>query len=205
MKKVDLHRYLNYAAAIALGSLVTSWWGWRGTNRRQVEMVTLQPSVSLKTDSVEKQESELNSNMIHQQDDYLNGREMQTVWMIWPTSLFDAIRCVETGGCEDPSQALGDNGLSLGPYQISEAYWTDALEKHPEIGGSYSNVCQRRYAEWVMMAYWDRYSPDDDFETLARIHNGGPNGHRKSATDGYWNKVNRELLVASDSSPSHSY
>jgi hypothetical protein len=170
---------------------------WKDHYRKQVQMPTLQPSVSLKTDSVGKQESELNSSMIHQQEDYMNGQE-EAMWMICPTSLFDAIRCVETGGCEDPSKALGDNGLSLGPYQISTAYWQDAQE-HEDIGGRYEDVCNEKYAEKIMMNYWDRYAPDDSFETLARIHNGGPNGHRKSSTFGYWNKINRELHLARSS------
>jgi hypothetical protein len=32
-----------------------------------------------------------------------------------------------------------------------------------------------------------------DFETLARIHNGGPRGHKNPATVGYWNKVRKNL------------
>lgn len=32
--------------------------------------------------------------------------------------LFDAIRKTETGGESNPSNAIGDNGRSLGPYQI---------------------------------------------------------------------------------------
>jgi hypothetical protein len=31
------------------------------------------------------------------------------------------------------------------------------------------------------------------YEDIARIHNGGPSGHKKSATDGYWLKVKKEL------------
>lgn len=114
------------------------------------------------------------------------------MWMMEPKYLFEAIRMVETGGEFDPANAVGDNGLSLGPYQISEAYWIDAVEHCPEIGGSYNNVRDARYAERIMMAYWDRYAPDETWETLARIHNGGPQGLRAS-TDRYWRKVSKEL------------
>jgi len=30
---------------------------------------------------------------------------------------------------------------------------------------------------------------------MARIHNGGPTGHRKRATVGYWTKIRRVLGV----------
>ena len=35
------------------------------------------------------------------------------------------------------------------------------------------------------------HSPTD--EDIARIHNGGPNGYRRSSTVGYWNKVRAHL------------
>lgn len=111
------------------------------------------------------------------------------MWMLNPRFLFDAIRIVETGGHPDPANATGDGGLSLGPYQITEAYWTDAVQHRPEIGGRYDDVRDAAYAERIMMAYWDRYAPDDHSETLARIHNGGPHGHRRAATDEYWRRV----------------
>jgi len=31
------------------------------------------------------------------------------------------------------------------------------------------------------------------FEDIARIHNGGPNGHRKEITKRYWEKVKKIL------------
>jgi len=31
-------------------------------------------------------------------------------------------------------------------------------------------------------------------EDIARIHNGGPNGYKKTATDQYWVKVRAEIL-----------
>jgi hypothetical protein len=110
-------------------------------------------------------------------------------------SLFDAIRQVETGGHADPANAIGDDGASLGPYQISRAYWTDA-----DVEGRYEHVKVARYAERVMIAYWSRYCYDalidDDFETLARVHNGGPAGARKDATIDYWRRVSE--IIAGD-------
>lgn len=103
--------------------------------------------------------------------------------------LFEAIREVETG--DDPS-SVGDGGRSLGPYQIQWAYWKDS-----GVEGSYPMVRNRAYAERVMIGYWKRYCPqalaDGDYQTLARVHNGGHSGARKASTLKYWRKVVREL------------
>lgn len=107
-------------------------------------------------------------------------------------SLFDAIRQVETGGHSDPANARGDGGRSLGPYQITLAYWKDS-----SVAGRYEMVRDRAYAERVMKAYWQRYCPSaldrGDWRTLAQVHNGGPNGPRVSKATAYWAKVRRAL------------
>ena len=90
-------------------------------------------------------------------------------------NIFNAIRAVETGGESDPTEAVGDSGRSFGPYQISKKYWLDA-------GAicEWDDVKKAAEAEKVMLAYWKRYCPralkKGDAATLARIHNGGPNG-----------------------------
>lgn len=38
-----------------------------------------------------------------------------------------------------------------------------------------------------------KYCPEQDFEKMARIWNGGPRGHTKDYTITYWNKVKNEL------------
>ena len=38
-----------------------------------------------------------------------------------------------------------------------------------------------------------KYCPEQDFEKMARIWNGGPRGHTKECTIAYWNKVKNEL------------
>jgi hypothetical protein len=107
----------------------------------------------------------------------------------------DALRRVETGGLPAAGiGAFGDNGASIGPYQIQRGYWTDSRQK----AGRYED-CLRdaRYSEQVMRGYWARYCPDalasEDWETLARVHNGGPRGAKKKATEAYWAKVKREM------------
>jgi len=106
--------------------------------------------------------------------------------------LLDAIRQVESGG--RTGEIIGDGGRSLGPYQIQRPYWQDS-----NVPGRYGDVRNVEYAERVMIAYWQRYCPTAlarrDYQTLARIHNGGPQGHRKAATLKYWKKVEKALAA----------
>jgi len=87
----------------------------------------------------------------------------------------------------------------LGCYQIRECFWIDALEHDPSIGGEYEDVIDREYAEKCIHAYWDRYATEKRLgrpvtdEDRARMHNGGPNGHKKTSTIKYWNKIQNEL------------
>ena len=105
-----------------------------------------------------------------------------------PESFFRALHLVETSGRQGP--ILGDNGRSLGPLQISRAYFTDS-----RVAGTYEQVADLPFARRVVSAYLQRYAPKawaaGDVETLARIHNGGPRGDRKQATINYGKKVLR--------------
>lgn len=114
-----------------------------------------------------------------------------------PRPILDAIRQVETGGCADPANAVGDGGKAIGPYQIWATYWADAVEHDPSLvanGETHQSVRNAAYAERVILAYWSRYAPSWDAQTLSRIHNGGPKGHRRKATLGYWGKVQAALM-----------
>jgi hypothetical protein len=106
--------------------------------------------------------------------------------------LLDAICFVETGGHPNPSEAIGDAGRSLGPYQISEDYWIDGME-FGRIGGRYEDVKDKEYAERIICAYWDRYCYGGSWETRARCHNGGPLGSLKNSTKKFWKLVSAEL------------
>lgn len=109
--------------------------------------------------------------------------------------LLDAICIVETG-CDNTK--VGADG-EIGSYQILPAYWQDALEFDPSIGGVYEDVLNDEYARKVILAYWNRYATERRIgrpvtnEDRARIHNGGPNGWKKKATEIYWEKVKSHL------------
>jgi hypothetical protein len=103
-----------------------------------------------------------------------------------PDSFFRALHVVETSGRTGP--ILGDNGKALGPLQIHRAYHADS-----RVAGDYSRVADLAYSKRVATAYLKRYAPAawaaGDVETLARVHNGGPRGHLKSATKSYGARV----------------
>lgn len=104
--------------------------------------------------------------------------------------LLDGMRLVETSFIMPAP--VGDDGLSIGPLQISHDYHTDAwwLANTPAM---YEDCEDVEYSERTVINYWLRYCPwaleFDDLETLARIHNGGPRFWRHIKTARYWKKV----------------
>ena len=98
--------------------------------------------------------------------------------------LFDAIFAHESIG---GTVLVGDKGKSRGPFHIQRGYWQDG-------GGdpkTYDRLVDNRAeCERVMLAYFRRYEPEalarENFEALARLHNGGPNWREKPVTVEYW-------------------
>lgn len=114
----------------------------------------------------------------------------------WPRStILAAIRFVESGGRDDAPD--GDSGQAIGPFQIHEAYWRDAFQHDPSLGGRYQDCRNRDYAERVVDAYMRRYAAAawarGEAETIARVHNGGPGGASKDETRPYWERVRARL------------
>jgi hypothetical protein len=106
-------------------------------------------------------------------------------------NLLDAMYSVESNRGKN---LVGDGGKAIGPYQIWREYWQDAVEHDKSIGGKYEDCMNKAYAEKIIRAYWARYAPKGaTLEQLARIHNGGPRGHKRSATVKYWNKIVKEM------------
>lgn len=103
-----------------------------------------------------------------------------------PARLFDAIRWVESS---NNNYAVGDGGVSRGPYQIGRAYWQDAIE-YGHVDWDYDiHVWSASHCEQIMLWYWARYGART-LEDCARLHNGGPS---MQGTDGYWKKI-KELM-----------
>jgi hypothetical protein len=111
--------------------------------------------------------------------------------------LIPALIMIESSGND---QAVGDGGKAIGCLQIWEPYWQDGTE-YLGVDWPYEDAYDRDRAIKVTKAYLTRYGRHYErtqgkrvtLEVLARIHNGGPNGWNKSATDKYWDKVRKEL------------
>lgn len=99
-----------------------------------------------------------------------------------------ALQQVETGGQPNCGRdSVGDGGRALGPLQIWRAYWQDS-----GVPGRYEQVKDRAYARRVVVAYARRYEAKalrrGDWESLARLHNAGPNWRRVN-NKAYWKRV----------------
>jgi hypothetical protein len=109
--------------------------------------------------------------------------------------LLAALIAVESSG--DPN-AIGDNGLAYGCLQLHAAYVQDAAQFAGE-NWTHEDAFNPETAKQIVRAYMARYAIErrlgrsPTYEDIARIHNGGPNGFKKAATDGYWLKVKKEL------------
>lgn len=101
-----------------------------------------------------------------------------------------AINQVETGG--KSGYILGDKGHSLGPMQIQENYFLDSQTK-----GHYLQCTNYNFSCVVVKNYLKRFNPEalkkKDWETCARIHNGGPKGASDPHTIIYWRRVKKFL------------
>lgn len=114
------------------------------------------------------------------------------------TPLHKAIHQVESSGRTGPG-IVGDGGKAIGPLQIWQACWHDAVEFDPSIGGVYQDCHDLKYACKIFDAYTARYATERRLgrpvtdQDRARIWNGGPNGYKKKATLKYWKKVKEHL------------
>jgi hypothetical protein len=127
------------------------------------------------------------------------------------TDLEYAIWMVESSGrteAEDGGPILGDwcahsgTFLSRGPLQISYAAWYDACMFDESLcARPYEDVDDINYAVKVFRSYCARYATPHRLDGMdvnqgcARMWNGGPTGHRKQSTVGYWSKVAEQLRI----------
>uniref|UniRef100_A0A0K0EW41 lysozyme n=1 Tax=Strongyloides venezuelensis TaxID=75913 RepID=A0A0K0EW41_STRVS len=114
----------------------------------------------------------------------------------------EAIAKQESGGNKNIGCVMDKGSLSCGQFQIKLPYYKDAGEPGRQPGQPVEDAwkqCANDYscAATSVKNYFDRYQnkcPDvPPCEAMARLHNGGPNGCNKSATDVYWNGVKDKL------------
>jgi len=96
---------------------------------------------------------------------------------------------VESGG---DINAVGDDGKAFGLYQIHAEYAADAGYQHD---AAFNPI----FAQGIVKNYMARYATEERIgrpvtvEDICRIHNGGPNGYKKSSTDAYWAKCKKVI------------
>lgn len=113
-------------------------------------------------------------------------------------SLLAAIRTVESSNRKVAKD--GDNGKSIGHYQIGKLYFKDAAQQNPDLGiYKYSDVRKEHVAVAVIRAYWAKYATREHLgheptdKDRARLHNGGPDGCKKQSTLKYWKKIQKAM------------
>jgi hypothetical protein len=110
--------------------------------------------------------------------------------------LLDAIAAVES---RSNPKAVGDSGRATGVYQIHRRYWIDGT-RILGVDWTYDEATDPAKAREVVRAYLTHYGRDRSLLEKARIHNGGPGGHRKQATLVYARKIARILQAECESS-----
>lgn len=102
--------------------------------------------------------------------------------------LLSALIQIESGGND---QARGRHG-ELGALQIRAILVRDV---NRIMGTHYvhAQVTNRATATFIANAYLSHYGRNLSDESLARIWQGGPKGHKRSATRAYAKRVMREL------------
>lgn len=94
--------------------------------------------------------------------------------------------------------AIGDKGKSISRYQIQYSCYLDAKEYNKQINFSYSSLTNSNNARVIVLSYFKRYAAaelkNNDFESLARLWNSGPNWKNKlDKTNKYWGKIRAKL------------
>ena len=110
------------------------------------------------------------------------------------TNLISALIMVESSNND---LAVGDQGRAIGCLQIHRAV---VLDVNRITGSHYrhQDMTNRAAARAVCQAYLTHYGKNKTTEEQARIWNGGPQGHKKkTATEGYWRKIETQLKKGS--------
>ena len=106
------------------------------------------------------------------------------------SNLISALMIVESSNND---MAIGDQGRAIGCLQIHKAV---VLDVNRFTGSHYrhQDMTNRVAARAVCEAYLKHWGKGKTTEEQARIWNGGPQGHKKkTATQAYWNKVEKHL------------
>lgn len=109
-----------------------------------------------------------------------------------------AIATVESSGNPKAHNKKED---ARGLYQIRAIYVKDCQRLSPKSNFTHDDAYDPDRAKQMVKVYLSHYAKVDldkpltmdMMEKMARIHNGGPSGHKKSTTIQYWEKVKNDL------------
>lgn len=107
--------------------------------------------------------------------------------------LLSALIAVESGGND---RAVGRHG-ELGPLQIKSIMVRD-VNRFARTKYAHQQVTNRQVSIDIATKYFAHYGPNLSDESLARIWQGGPKGHRQSGTRAYAKRVMRTLKSMED-------
>lgn len=113
-----------------------------------------------------------------------------------PSNKFiDAVCKVESN---NGMYVVGDNGKAIGCLQIWKSV-VDDVNKYSKVKYTYDDRYDKEKSYQMFRLYVGHYATQKRLgrkptnEDMARIWNGGPNGHKKIATVKYWNKVKKYI------------
>ena len=107
--------------------------------------------------------------------------------------LLSALIAVESGGND---RAVGKHG-ELGPLQIKSILVRD-VNRFAHTRYAHKDVTNRQVSIDIATRYLAHYGENLSDESLARIWQGGPRGHRNSSTRAYGRRVMRTLRSMED-------
>jgi soluble lytic murein transglycosylase-like protein len=107
--------------------------------------------------------------------------------------LLSALIQIESGGND---QAKGRHG-ELGALQIKPILVRD-VNRIMGTHYAHNQMTNRAVSTFIATAYLSHYGKNLSDESLARIWQGGPKGHRKTSTRAYGRRVMRELQSMDD-------
>ncbi len=117
-----------------------------------------------------------------------------------PEKFFKALGQVESAG---NVKAYNKNENAIGIYQIRKLYFIDAQKFNPELKKYKHKDCfSEQISKQIVLAYFQKYGKNElknkDWESLAKLHNGGCNwknktGKAKQNLEICRNKIKKEL------------
>ena len=109
------------------------------------------------------------------------------------SNLISALIIVESSNND---LAVGDQGKAIGCLQIHRGVVQD-VNRFTGSNYRWEAMTNRAQARAVCQAYLEHYGRGASTEQLARRWIGGPTGDRKTATEGYWRKIEAQLKKGS--------